>query len=155
MILSTSNSSSPRSIFQLFSGVSGLNMVLSLRESRQEVCPLAFDDLFVQDLLIEGYNSFYSKRILRFSNDSNVNYNLNTSILNLLIRIGCQVFPLPYQPRPDELCLSSLIRLSSSFCSCLPERNRLGLFYFRFNIGPIELCGVCAYSFEYRRRHAD
>ena len=76
----------PKSIFQLpvfFLNSVAMNLVL--REYKTKICPLAFKNFKSEDLSIIGYNSFYSRRILVFSNEtfSNLNSNINMFVINI------------------------------------------------------------------------
>ena len=76
----------PKSIFQIPS--SFLNSIatnLILNEVKTKICPLAFNNFYVVDLTITGYNSFYSRRVLIFSNDtfSNLNSSINTLYITI------------------------------------------------------------------------
>ena len=71
----------PKSFFQIPSSFLNSQTVrLILRECTTKICPVAFKNFKSEDLYIFGYNSFYSRRILIFSNEtfSNLNSNINS-----------------------------------------------------------------------------
>ena len=71
----------PKSIFQVSSSfLNSIATQLILNEYKTEICPLAFKNFKSEDLFIFGYNSFYSRRILIFSNEtfSNLTSNINS-----------------------------------------------------------------------------
>ena len=78
----------PKSIFQIpssFLNPIGIQLILS--EYKTKICPLAFKNFYTEDLYIVGYNSFYSRRVLIFSNETSSFSNLNSKVNSLLINI--------------------------------------------------------------------
>ena len=75
------NSTNPRSIFQMFTKVSNYKIILYLSETNENICPLVFKDVQVYILQIYGENTFYSRRALKFS--SHRFDNLNSKIESL------------------------------------------------------------------------
>ena len=82
--IEAANSTNPRSIFQMASKI--VNMVhIYLTENRNKLCPFAFKGFYTNSLYLFGENSFYSKRVLSFSNDTIID--LNSTIRELLLYI--------------------------------------------------------------------
>ena len=76
----------PRSIFQIPSAfLNSIVTELILSEYKTKICPLVFKNLKLEYISIKGYNSFYSRRVLIFSNDtfSNLNSNINTLFIDI------------------------------------------------------------------------
>ena len=65
-----STTNDPRSIIQLVSNTFRSSLSLILSESKNKLCPLVFKNNSLLTLRINGENSFYSRRLLSFSNDS-------------------------------------------------------------------------------------
>ena len=61
------NSTNPRSIFQLLTKISNNIIMLHLPETSIDICPLVFKNFHTYTLYISGRNSFYSRRLLKFS----------------------------------------------------------------------------------------
>lgn len=80
-----------RSIFQLFTELQSEEFyeiketALVLSESRNEICPLAFKNFFTLALYLYGQNSYFSRRVIEFSNE--VFPDLNSTIYHLQIFI--------------------------------------------------------------------
>ena len=79
------NETNPRSIFQIISKLSN-ELHLPLAESKNRLCPFAFKDFHINHLNILGENSFYSQKILSFTNNS-IGY-LNSTIIELEFSIN-------------------------------------------------------------------
>ena len=79
------NLTNPRSIFQLFTKVSKI-LELNSPESNTKICPLVFKDIEINKLLIDGENSYLSKRRLSFLPQTFDD--LNTTIYNLFINVN-------------------------------------------------------------------
>ena len=83
--ITTNSYIEPKSIFQSKSNYTFI--VLSETKDTDRICPLVFKNFFSDKYLsIAGVNSFYSRRILRFSNDTFVD--LNSSIYLVIIDIN-------------------------------------------------------------------
>ena len=83
MIEATNSSNDPRSIMQLFSNFNIFEIEFRLGETKNRICPLVFKNSRATNINILGENSFYSKRVLSFSNES---FNdLNSSFERLMI----------------------------------------------------------------------
>ena len=77
---------SAKSIFQLFSKMSRLQWNLFLRETSSKLCPLAFKDVQLEMLFVLGDNSFYSRKLLTFSQE--VFKDLNSIIDKMIVNIN-------------------------------------------------------------------
>ena len=80
-----SNSTDPKSIFQMISKISTYSLAISFGDSTFRLCPLVFKNFSILDLVFNGENTFYSKKLLTFSNDSFKE--LNSTITELFINI--------------------------------------------------------------------
>ena len=80
---SAMNFTTPRSIFQLFKNFS-LNLMLG--DLTDKICPLAFKNVFISKLDLRGENSYFSQRLIKFSNETFDD--LNTTITEIEIYIG-------------------------------------------------------------------
>lgn len=78
-------SNDPIPIFQFFSKINTFRLEIILDESQNRLCPLAFKNVFLINLELHGENSFYSKRLISFSNETF--QNLNSIIFHLIIYI--------------------------------------------------------------------
>lgn len=76
----------PNSIFQTFSFLNQNLHSLVLSESKSKICPLMFKNYYVAQLYLEGYNSFFSRRVLTFSNETFFPY-LDSNILEVDLHI--------------------------------------------------------------------
>lgn len=74
----------PRSIFQFFSDYFQ-DVYLFLSEPKNKICPLAFKSVDSLLYYIIGYNSYFSRRLIEFSNETFAD--LNSTIIQLEIRI--------------------------------------------------------------------
>ena len=83
--INSTNSTNPRSIFQLFTNVSKKKMILHLSESSTDICPLAFRDFQVKRFQIFGENTFISRRLLTFSQERFQDLNSNIKSLDIFI----------------------------------------------------------------------
>ena len=77
----------PKSIFQIPSFLNSVAINLVLNEVKTKICPLVFRNVYIDIITMKGYNSFYSRRILIFSNDTFSSISINTSINALLLKI--------------------------------------------------------------------
>lgn len=75
----------PRSIFQLFSLLYPKYIRIFLSDAKNKLCPLVFKNFYTRNLVIEGYNSFYSRKTLSFTSHTFHNLNSNITALVLLI----------------------------------------------------------------------
>ena len=86
IIEATKSSNNPLSIFQFFSNMNITYLLINLVETRNRICPLVFENSKAATIIgIIGENSFYSKRVLSFSNESF--YDLNSSFEKLTINV--------------------------------------------------------------------
>ena len=82
-IIEATNYSNPLSIFQFFSKMYISKMQFNLGVTKNRICPLVFKNSRATNIGIIGENSFYSKRVLSFSNES---FNdLNSNFYQLMI----------------------------------------------------------------------
>ena len=79
----TTNSTNPRSIFQLFTNIFKRMVVLYLPETKIKICPLVFNDFQVKRFQIHGENSLFSRRLLKFSDDRFDDLNTTIEILDV------------------------------------------------------------------------
>ena len=80
----STNSTNPKSIFQLFSQVFNSQITLYLSKTIENICPLVFKDIQVYILTIYGENTFYSRRRLNFSSERFDNLNSNIESVTLI-----------------------------------------------------------------------
>ena len=73
----------PRSIFQFFSIFNKESLNIELAGYKESLCPLAFKNFEMRELAIFGENSFYSRRLLVFRNDSFNDLNSTIERLNI------------------------------------------------------------------------
>jgi hypothetical protein len=83
--------SSNKSVFQFFSSLQKKNnglysLSLTLAESKDKICPLAFNNLIINSFILYGENSYFSRIVIEFSNDTFDD--LNTAIPYVEINIG-------------------------------------------------------------------
>ena len=78
--IEAANSTNPRSIFQIISKISS-DAFFTLADNKNKLCPFAFKDFYMNHLYIIGENSFYSRKILSFTND--IIGGLNSTIIEL------------------------------------------------------------------------
>lgn len=74
-----------RSIFQIYTLLKPKSWKIVLSEINKPICPLAFQNSFIQNLGISGYISFMSRRTLTFTNDTFDD--LNAVIIDLSISV--------------------------------------------------------------------
>ena len=77
------NSTNPRSIFQLFTNIMKGMVVIYLTETKSLMCPLAFKGFQANRFRIYGENSFYSRRVLSFENERFDDLNITIECLEL------------------------------------------------------------------------
>ena len=85
-IMDATNSTNPRSIFQMVTKIYLNYANIHLTEPKSRICPLAFKNYMTKMLNIYGENSFYSQKILSFSNETF--QELNTTIIELYLEIN-------------------------------------------------------------------
>ena len=73
------------SIFQLISHLNSLKVKFVLDNGNKRICPLAFKNVFLFELSIEGYNSYILKKTLSFTSDTFSD--LNSVIMSLKIDV--------------------------------------------------------------------
>ena len=84
-IEATNSSNNPRSILQVSSIIYIYKIIIYLTETKNKLCPLAWKNFSADKINIYGENSFYSKRVLSFSNETFPN--LNSRIVFLTINV--------------------------------------------------------------------
>ena len=77
------NFTTPRSIFHLYNNFS---LYLTLSDLKEKICPLAFKNVIALFFNLKGDNSYFSQRLIKFSNETFAD--LNTTITKLEIEIG-------------------------------------------------------------------
>ena len=119
------NYSTPSSIFNIANILYEANQLnlqtfrLNLQdESKYKLCPLALKNVMIGRLFLNGENSFFSRRIVKFSNETFAD--LNTTITELHIDIGnVEVdFELVH---PSIFIETNLISISSKIKSIHPD----------------------------------
>ena len=78
----------PKSIFQMSLFLEkALNQIfiLNLSGFRNPICPLAFKNVFLINFLINGFNTYFSQRLLRFTNDTFEDLNSFVFVLQISI----------------------------------------------------------------------
>ena len=84
-IIEATNSTNPRSIFQVLTQINNQEIEILLAESKSRICPLVFKNFKNLKLTLFGEDSFYSKRVLSFSDETFPDLNSSVSEIHIYV----------------------------------------------------------------------